>query len=549
MEELFQVLSSSARIVRNARKPKAPPASSNGTPISASTGTPPSASGLTSTFDAGKSRDIHREEVARFRRSLHIHVKSTGHTIPDPIVTFQDLACPTTWWTGDTERFDRTYHVIMSNLEKGRWKEPTAIQMQVIPSLMARKDTIANAPTGSGKSGAFIVPLILLSVAADSDFYSSSDFRNTSSNARRSPRCLVLVPSLELASQLHNEFERLAQGLRFRSCLLCKSNAKQLIAGDIGGAVGLDVLVATPLRLVDCVENGFKIVGVRCVVLDEADRLLDAADGHSRLDAASGSGSSRSKSFLDQVDTILADIPGTAVRALFSATVTPAVKSLAQSLMRSPIDVSVRASQPGGANPHIEQKLLFVGKEQGKVLAIRQMLARGELHPPVLMFCNSQDRAQALFEELLYDRVRIDVLHAGRSKAARDSAVAKLRSGETWVLVCTDLVARGLDFRAVKMVINFDVPESGITYIHRIGRTGRAGREGKAVTLCTEVDLGNLRTLANVMKQSGCPVEDWLLDLRRVSRNDRRLHASQSIPRMDRQRRVGGRKRKRNCEK
>lgn len=544
MEELFQVLSSSARIVRNDRKPKASPATSNdASVITATAGTvTTSAAQLTSKFDVEKSLNIHREEVARFRRSLHIHVKSNGHTTPDPIVSFQDLACPTTWWAGDTGRFDRTYHVVMSNLERGKWKEPTAIQMQVIPSLMARRDTIAHAPTGSGKSGAFIVPLILLSAADDSDFYGSR--ASILSNARRSPRCLVLAPSLELASQLHNELERLARGLRFRSCLLSKSNSKQLINGDIGGAAGLNVLVATPLRLVDCVENGLKLGGVRCVVLDEADRLLDSADGRSRSAAASGS--SRSKSFLGQVDAILADIPGTAVRALFSATVTPAVKSLAQSLLRSPVDVSVRASQPGGANPHIEQKLLFVGKEQGKVLAIRQMLARGELHPPVLLFCNSQDRAQALFEELLYDRIRMDVLHAGRSKAARDSAVAKLRSGETWVLVCTDLVARGLDFRAVKMVINYDVPESGITYIHRIGRTGRAGREGKAITLCTEADLGNLRTIANVMKQSGCLVEDWLLDLRRVPRKGSRRDTSQSMAGKDPHRRVDNKKRKRD---
>lgn len=543
MEELFQVLSSSARI-RNERKQKAPPARSSDPAAHSSTGTAPSAIQLKCKFDVEKSLDIHREEVARFRRALHIHVKSPDHTIPDPIVSFEDLACPTTWWAGETERFDRTCRVVMSNLEKGKWKEPTAIQMQAIPILMARRDTIGNAPTGSGKSGAFIVPLILISMAADADFYGSGG--SMSSNARRSPRCLVLAPSLELASQLHHEFERLANGLRFRSCLLSKANSKQLIAGDIGGATGLNILVATPLRLVDCVENGLKLSGVRSVVLDEADRLLDAADGHHRW--AGPSGSSRSKSFLSQVDAILADIPGTAVRALFSATVTPAVKSLAQSLLRSPVDVAVRASQPGGANPHIFQKLLFVGKEQGKLLAIRQMLARGELHPPVLLFCNSQDRAQALFEELLYDRIRIDVLHAGRSKAARDGAVAKLRSGEAWFLVCTDLVARGLDFRAVKMVINFDVPESGITYIHRIGRTGRAGREGKAITLCTEADLGNLRTIANVMKQSGCPVEDWLLDLRRVSRKGSRRNTSQSLTRKDRPRAIDSKKRKRDQE-
>ena len=163
----------------------------------------------------------------------------------------------------------------------------------------------------------------------------------------------------------------------------------------------------------------------------------------------------------------------------------------------------------------IEQELLFVGREEGKLLAIRQLVQRGELRPPALIFMQSQERAQALFGELLYDGIHVDVIHAGRSNAARENAVRKFRRGDTWVLICTDLVARGVDFRAVKMVINYDLPASGVTYVHRIGRTGRAGRKGKAVTLFTEADFENLRTIANVMKQSGCKVEDWMLNLSR----------------------------------
>lgn len=117
--------------------------------------------------------------------------------------------------------------------------------------------------------------------------------------------------------------------------------------------------------------------------------------------------------------------------------------------------------------------------------------------------------------------MHVDVIHAGRSKTARDNAVAKFRKGDTWVLICTDLVARGVDFRAVNMVINYDLPTSGITYVHRIGRTGRAGRKGKAITLFTEADFENLRTIANVMKQSGCKVEDWMLQLRKNERKQK----------------------------
>jgi ATP-dependent RNA helicase DDX52/ROK1 len=122
---------------------------------------------------------------------------------------------------------------------------------------------------------------------------------------------------------------------------------------------------------------------------------------------------------------------------------------------------------------------MFVGREEGKLLAIRQLAARGQLRPPVLIFLQSQERAQALFGELLYDGLHVDVIHAGRSKAAREKAVRSFRKGDTWVLIGTDLVARGVDFRAVNMVINYDLPASGVTYIHRIGRAGRAGRKGK----------------------------------------------------------------------
>jgi ATP-dependent RNA helicase DDX52/ROK1 len=179
--------------------------------------------------------------------------------------------------------------------------------------------------------------------------------------------------------------------------------------------------------------------------------------------AIATSGSTQSQTFLSQMDIILNEVPASAVRALFSATVTPTVRSLSESILRNPVDVTIAASgRQGGANPDIEQELMFVGREEGKLLAIRQLVQRGQLRPPAIIFLQSQDRAQALFGELLYDGIHVDVIHAGRSKAARESAVAKFRKGDTWVLISTDLVARGVDFRAVNMVINYDLPPSVI---------------------------------------------------------------------------------------
>jgi ATP-dependent RNA helicase DDX52/ROK1 len=140
---------------------------------------------------------------------------------------------------------------------------------------------------------------------------------------------------------------------------------------------------------------------------------------------------------------------------------------------------------------------------------MRQLIAEG-LRPPVLVFLQSKDRAKELFHELVYDGINVDVIHAERTQEQRDAVIRKFRSGEIWVLICTDLMARGIDFKGVNMVINYDLPQSAVSYIHRIGRTGRAGRRGLSVTFFTEADMDSLRSVANVMRLSGCEVSGSL---------------------------------------
>ena len=435
--------------------------------------------------------------------------------------------------------------------------------MQAIPTLLERRDLLGCAPTGSGKSGAFIIPTLFLSSVDDALVYNTqsnidnststttSSSKTNKNNKKKSKttqqpnpsnngkiRSLLLAPSRELASQLHREVERLGTGKfrGLRSALLSGSNAGNLTSSSSDGGRGLDVLVATPMRLVECLRNGeehgrkLDLGSVRIVILDEADRLLDSGDGFSSSFSSSSSSSSSSnnnnnnfKTFLGQIDTILFELPPTATRALFSATVGSNVRSLAESILRDPLDLSIGSTRSKnndntnaafGVTDRISQSLRFVGREEGKLLAMRQMVPEGWFRPPIMVFLQSQERAQALYLELLYDGMKIDVIHAGRSRAARDSAVAKFRSGETWVLICTDLCARGLDFKAVNTVVNYDLPTDGVTYVHRIGRCGRAGREGTAVTLFTEADFGRLRCIANVVKLSGCDVPNWILSLK-----------------------------------
>jgi len=577
-------------------------------------------------FTPDKLAQIHKEEIAHFRNKMNIKLSTANRhdgNIPDPITSFEEVSCPS-WWSSSTKEdklFVQVKSSILKNIELGRWLEPTPIQMQVLPSLIyKRRDVLGCAPTGSGKSGAFIIPALVLSSVSDEIFYgtgNSDKKEETGSDNKRSKkkhksnkesaqsasrvRSLLLAPSRELASQLHREVNRLGDGKihGLRTALLSKSNLSSIASNTMGGKRGLDVLVCTPLRLVECIEQGLDLGGVRVVVLDEADRLLDSMDGNydnnnqiyhhhdekSRDDnrndgkkkskdeedssSSSGeedsgdsdsdndstsssssessspsddtpkkkpkpkqqqqqqqqqSGSAHAKTFLLQIDTILSSIPPTAIRSLFSATMGPSIRHLSESMLRDPIDITIGSINKNHAskgitsgptaNPDIEQSLLFVGKEEGKLLAIRQLIQKG-IKPPVIIFLQSKERAQALFSELLYDGIHVDVIHAGRSQSARDAAITRFRKGDTWVLICTDLCARGVDFKGVNMVINYDLPNTGVSYVHRIGRTGRAGRKGKAITLFTEADFENLRSIANVMKLSGCEVPDWMLTLKK----------------------------------
>ncbi|KAL7451219.1 hypothetical protein ACHAWC_003048 [Mediolabrus comicus] len=494
---------------------------------------------------AKKLAQIHQEEINAFRRRMGIRLSSDNkheiETIPDPISSFKEWKCPQ-WWSNRQQQeggnnnnnssnnkssnnlFDQLHQTILNNIEQGRWMEPTPIQMQSIPSIMDRRDH-----TNKGKKK------------------QQKKKRDDSENLQGHVRTVLLAPSRELSSQLHHEVQRLSSNMpfKFHSALLSKSNTGLAISNQLGGKSGLDCLVATPLRLVECLERGMKLRGLRLIVLDEADRLLDASDGKVTLkkvkennesesedESESGddeeeqnaqSGSSQSRTFLQQIDSILSHLPNTTTRALFSATLGPSVRHLSESILRSPIDITTGInagtggnSAAGGASEHIKQELKFVGREEGKLLAIRQLVAEG-ITPPVLIFMQSKDRAQALFGELLYDGIRVDVIHAGRSPSAREASVAKFRKGDTWVLICTDLVARGVDFKAVNLVINYDLPLDGVTYVHRIGRTGRAGRKGRAITFFTEADFDGLRTIANVMKLSGCDIPEWMLTIKRQS--------------------------------
>ena len=206
-------------------------------------------------------------------------------------------------------------------------------------------------------------------------------------------------------------------------------------------------------------------------------------------------------------------------RCLFSATLPEQVEELARNVLRDPLRITV--GERSAASDLVQQRLLYVGSEEGKLLGLRQLLSQG-VQPPLLVFVQSQDRAEQLFKTLRYEKLNVDVLHGGSSAGHREGVLEKFRLGTVWMLITTEVLGRGMDFKGVNMVVNYDCPTTRAEYIHRIGRTGRAGRRGQAVTLYTEADVGHLRMIASVMHSSGSYVQPWMLNLKKPRQGRRR---------------------------
>jgi ATP-dependent RNA helicase DDX52/ROK1 len=434
----------------------------------------------------------HEQEIAqaaaalkRFRKSMGIKV--SGNDVAPPMESFHDMELP--------QEASHMHRVLLENIERSKYIDPTPVQMQSIPVMLAGRDIMAAAPTGSGKTAAFTIPLLAKLQAP-----------KKGSGAR----ALVLAPTRELGSQIVRELERLSKGKKFKIVHLSKATAAA-VASDTGR---VDVLVSTPLQVLQVAkrsggESRLRLSDVELIVLDEADKLFEMDGG-----------------FLQQLDDVLAACDNPRLqRAFFSATLPQGVEELARTVLRDPVRLIVGTRGAGAST--IDQELLFVGMEQGKLLAVRQLVQAG-LKPPCIIFVQSRQRAQELFRELVYDGINVDVIHSDRTKAQREQIVKRFRTGSIWVLIATDLMGRGLDFKGVKTVINFDFPQSAVSYVHRIGRTGRAGRRGRAVTFFTESDMPQLRTIANVMKLSGCDVPAWMLAIKKQNRGDRkRLETSE----------------------
>lgn len=282
-----------------------------------------------------------------------------------------------------------------------------------------------------------------------------------------------------------------------------------------------DILITTPLRLIYHLEShADSLSSIGHVVLDEADQLL------------------AKESFLVQTDIILSRLPSdTEVRKhLFSATLPSSIEQLASTFLSPSLTVRLFTgglSPSASSTPLLTQRLDFVNTESSKLSHLRLLVARGGLPPPVLVFVQSPQRAEELSALFNVEGWRSDHMHGGKTVAERDATVSDFIAGKTWFLVATDVFSRGLDFKGIKVVVNYDFPQSAVSYIHRIGRAGRGSTPGQAVTLFTIEDAPFLRTIVNVMRNSGCEVPQWMVDgLPKVTKKERKRLKTKPIERV-----------------
>ncbi len=347
---------------------------------------------------------------------------------------------------------------IVSALKDFGYLEPTEIQEKTIPLALSRKDIMASAQTGSGKTAAFALPII--------------EHLQGPSNK---PKALVLVPTRELAVQVKGQFERFAKNYRPRTITLYGGTGfvSQMKALERG----VDIIIATPGRLFDYVERKcVDLSAIEILVLDEADRLLDLG-------------------FMPQIRKLVHKLPKNRQTLMFSATINERVERIGSEFLRQPITIRMSAKQ---IEPSTIDQRIFHVNEFGKDALLLELLQKQEMSS-VLIFTRTRRRATWVKDRLCAANVLAEEIHGDITQYQREQTLKRYRAGAFPVLVATDVAARGLDIPAISHVINYDLPDSPQDYVHRIGRTGRAGRSGVALSFIGEGQRSLIRDIERLI--------------------------------------------------
>lgn len=346
------------------------------------------------------------------------------------------------------------------------YQTPTPIQARAIPSLLEGRDLLGVAQTGTGKTAAFALPLLQL----------LSD-ENKRAKPRR-PRALILAPTRELALQIHDELEAYGKYADLRHTYIFGGVSQNPQVRALKG--GLDVVVATPGRLLDLASQGhIDLSEVSILVLDEADRLLDMG-------------------FVRDVKRIVGQTPKSRQSLLFSATMPAAVAALARDILRDPVRVDVSPKQV--TVKEIEQRVVMV--DNGDKQRMLEHLLLDDEVSRAIVFTRTKHRANKVARKLEGAGIDAEAIHGNKSQNARQRALQNFKNGDSWVLVATDIAARGIDIDGVSHVFNYELPHEPESYVHRIGRTGRAGAPGEAWSLVDPSERSRLRAVEKLIKFS-----------------------------------------------
>lgn len=347
---------------------------------------------------------------------------------------------------------------INSGISAAGYTTPTPIQLRAIPSILDGRDVVGLAQTGTGKTAAFVLPIL----------------HNLLSGPRSRTRALIISPTRELAEQTHTAIGTLGRYTRVRSASIyggvSSHRQKQLLRA------GVEIIVACPGRLLDLMGQGaISLKSVEILVLDEADQMFDMG-------------------FLPDIRRILAALPKSRQTLLFSATMPGAIRSLANDFLRQPVTVDLGESRPVETVGH-EVYQVDHHKKYDLLLSVLRQSGTGK----VLVFTRTKHRAKRLAVKLSRSGLSADSLQGNMSQNRRREAMDKFRNGQTRVLVATDIAARGIDVSRISHVINYDLPDTAVAYTHRIGRTGRMAETGTALSFATHGDLPMVRTIERLL--------------------------------------------------
>jgi len=354
---------------------------------------------------------------------------------------------------------------LLEAIQKAHYDNPYPIQEEAIPAILKGKDVLGIAPTGSGKTASYILPIL-------------QRLQKKEPNKGRMIPVLVLVPTRELASQVAEVTENFARFLDRKVKALAVYGGVS-INPQMMKIYGTDILIATPGRLLDLLsKNSLNLNQVEVLVLDEADKVLNMG-------------------FREEVDQILERIPTKRQNILFSATSEESIEDLIDTMLVDPVKIS---AEPDTVSPELINQYAYRVPMEQKGPFLRHLISTGDWSQ-ILVFASSIRTADNIATKLVKNGIDAIAFHGDKSQGARTEALHRFKSGKTRVLVATDLAARGIDIKFLPLVINYELPRSPKDYVHRIGRTGRAGSEGEAISLISEEELHHFKIVQKKMKK------------------------------------------------